>query len=188
MNKNISRPNRPEDSENVPVSSENFELWIRMATDNKINASNTWNFALIDYFHDFTVLREGDGVNFQKASTTLDGCMKIYSHRIDSAAKDTGTLLSSLNISSIQNADSSRPNTASTTDPNGIGRTNSKGSGEGNEFNDGHGDNNDENDEDFSDDANDDGVTDTGRKSKSKSKNKNKKKLPIWHPRLTLSE
>lgn len=176
MNKNISRPNRPEDSENVPVSSENFELWIRMATDNKINASNTWNFALIDYFHDFTVLREGDGVNFQKASTTLDGCMKIYSHRIDSAAKDTGTLLSSLNISSIQNADSSRPNTASTTDPNGIGRTNSKGSGEGNEFNDGHGDNNDENDEDFSDDANDDGVTDTGRKSKSKSKNKNKKK------------
>lgn len=91
-----------DESEQVPVSSENFELWIRMATDNKINATNTWNFALIDYFHDFSVLRDGDGVNFQKASATLDGCMKIYSHRIDSAARDTGTLLSSLNISSKQ--------------------------------------------------------------------------------------
>jgi condensin complex subunit 2 len=87
-----------DDSEPVPVTSENFELWIRMATDNKINTDNSWNFALIDYFYDFSVLRDGDGINFQKASTTLDGCMKIYSHRVDSAAKDTGTLLSTLNI------------------------------------------------------------------------------------------
>lgn len=86
------------DDSQVAVSNENFELWLRMATDNKINTDNSWNFALIDYFHDFSMLRDGDSVNFQRASTTLDGCMKIYSNRVDSAAKDTGTLLSTLNI------------------------------------------------------------------------------------------
>ena len=89
-----------DDGDVVPVSSENFELWIRMATDNKINVDNTWNFALIDYFHNFSVLKDGDGVNFQKASATLDGCMKIYSNRVESVVKDTGTLLSTLNINS----------------------------------------------------------------------------------------
>lgn len=73
-----------------------FELWIRMATDNKINANNSWNFALIDFFHDLSLLREGKSINFQKASATLDGCVKIYSSRVDSAATETGRLLSGL--------------------------------------------------------------------------------------------
>lgn len=67
-----------------------------MATDNKINAANSWNFALIDYFHDMSLLKEGDGVNFQKASCTLDGCVKIYTSRVDSVATETGRLLSGL--------------------------------------------------------------------------------------------
>jgi condensin complex subunit 2 len=62
----------------------------------KINATNSWNFALIDYFHDMSLLREGDGVNFQKASCTLDGCVKIYTNRVDSVATETGKLLSGL--------------------------------------------------------------------------------------------
>ncbi|KAH0340897.1 barren, partial [Aureobasidium melanogenum] len=74
----------------------NFEEWMKMATDNKINATNSWNFALIDYFHDMSLLREGDGVNFQKASCTLDGCVKIYTSRVDSVATETGKLLSGL--------------------------------------------------------------------------------------------
>ncbi|KAK3069143.1 hypothetical protein LTR53_012749 [Teratosphaeriaceae sp. CCFEE 6253] len=74
----------------------NFEEWMKMATDNKINAANSWNFALIDYFHDMSLLREGDGVNFQKASCTLDGCVKIYTSRVDSVATETGRLLSGL--------------------------------------------------------------------------------------------
>lgn len=74
----------------------NFEEWMKMATDNKINATNSWNFALIDYFHDMTLLKEGDGVNFQKASCTLDGCVKIYTSRVDSVATETGKLLSGL--------------------------------------------------------------------------------------------
>ena len=74
----------------------NFEEWMKMATDNKINATNSWNFALIDYFHDMSLLKEGDGVNFQKASCTLDGCVKIYTSRVDSVATETGRLLSGL--------------------------------------------------------------------------------------------
>ncbi len=79
----------------VPILA-NFEEWMKMATDNKINAANSWNFALIDYFHDMSLLKEGDGVNFQKASCTLDGCVKIYTSRIDSVATETGKLLSGL--------------------------------------------------------------------------------------------
>ncbi|KAF1929897.1 barren [Didymella exigua CBS 183.55] len=79
----------------LPLAS-NFEDWIKMATDNKINAANSWNFALIDYFHEMSLLKEGDGVNFQKASCTLDGCVKIYTSRVDSVATDTGKLLSGL--------------------------------------------------------------------------------------------
>ncbi|KAK9333510.1 condensin complex subunit 2/barren [Lipomyces starkeyi] len=79
----------------VPILS-NFEEWMKLATDNKINATNSWNFALIDYFHDMSLLKEGDGINFQKASCTLDGCVKIYTSRIDSVATETGKLLSGL--------------------------------------------------------------------------------------------
>lgn len=79
----------------VPILA-NFEEWMKMATDNKINANNSWNFALIDYFHDMSLLKDGDGVNFQKASCTLDGCVKIYTSRVDSVATETGKLLSGL--------------------------------------------------------------------------------------------
>ena len=43
-----------------------------------------------------SLLREGDSVNFQKASCTLDGCVKIYTSRVDSVATETGRLLSGL--------------------------------------------------------------------------------------------
>ncbi|ORY65916.1 barren protein [Pseudomassariella vexata] len=79
----------------VPILA-NFEEWMKMATDNKINATNSWNFALIDYFHDMSLLKEGDSVNFQRASCTLDGCVKIYTSRVDSVATETGKLLSGL--------------------------------------------------------------------------------------------
>ncbi|KAI9474193.1 MAG: condensin complex subunit 2/barren [Benjaminiella poitrasii] len=83
----------------------NFEEWIKMCTDNKVNATNTWNFALIDYFHEMTFLREGDSINFQKASCTLDGCVKIYTSRVDSVANETGKLLSGLADSNTHEGD-----------------------------------------------------------------------------------
>lgn len=84
----------PQES-NVPLMA-NFEEWMKLVKDNKINQTNSWNFALIDYFHDMAVLKEGDGINFQKASYTLDGCVKIYTSRVDSVASETGKLLSGL--------------------------------------------------------------------------------------------
>lgn len=88
----------------VPILA-NFEEWMKMATDNKINATNSWNFALIDYFHDMSLLKEGDGVNFQRASCTLDGCVKIYTSRVDSVATETGKLLSGLADSNSKKRD-----------------------------------------------------------------------------------
>ncbi|KZT51935.1 barren [Calocera cornea HHB12733] len=80
------------------ILSSNFEEWMKMATDNKINAANSWNFALIDYFHDMSLLRNelDNSINFQKASCTLDGCVKIWTSRVDSVATETGKLLSGL--------------------------------------------------------------------------------------------
>ncbi|KAK0533289.1 hypothetical protein OC842_003014 [Tilletia horrida] len=81
------------------VDNTSFEEWMKMATDNKINSNNTWSFALIDYFHDMSLLRSdsGDGtINFQKASCTLDGCVKVWTSRVDSVVVETGRLLSGL--------------------------------------------------------------------------------------------
>lgn len=83
----------------IQVDNTSFEEWMKMATDNKINANNTWSFALIDYFHDMSLLRSdsGDGsINFQKASCTLDGCVKVWTSRVDSVMVETGRLLSGL--------------------------------------------------------------------------------------------
>lgn len=66
---------------------------------------NSWNFALIDYFHDMSLLKDGDGVNFQRASCTLDGCVKIYTSRVDSVATETGKLLSGLADSNSKKKD-----------------------------------------------------------------------------------
>lgn len=41
-------------------------------------------------------LARNTGINFQKASCTLDGCVKIWTSRVDSVATETGKLLSGL--------------------------------------------------------------------------------------------
>lgn len=43
-----------------------------------------------------SLLKHGDGVDFQKASSTLDASVKIYTSRVDSVADDTGKLLNGL--------------------------------------------------------------------------------------------
>nr|KAJ3422255.1 hypothetical protein HK105_000501 [Polyrhizophydium stewartii] len=73
-----------------------FEEWMKIAADNNISPANTWNLALIDYFHEMSVLRDGNSINFQKASCTLDGCVKIYTSRVDSVDSETKRLLDSL--------------------------------------------------------------------------------------------
>lgn len=46
-----------------------------------------------------SLLRNADdegSINFQKASCTLDGCVKIWTSRVDSVATETGKLLNGL--------------------------------------------------------------------------------------------
>ncbi|CAL1714981.1 unnamed protein product [Somion occarium] len=66
--------------------------------ENGDGQSNSWNFALIDYFHDMSLLRNDtdNSINFQRASCTLDGCVKIWTSRVDSVGTETGKLLSNL--------------------------------------------------------------------------------------------
>ena len=80
----------------VEQMTKSFDEWMKMAADNKINSKNSWNFALIDYFSELTFLRDGDSINFQKASCTLDGCVKIYASRVDSVVDETTKLLNGL--------------------------------------------------------------------------------------------
>ncbi|KAH8832311.1 barren [Flagelloscypha sp. PMI_526] len=83
---------------NIQVQQDTYEEWMKLATDNKINAANSWNVALIDYFHDMSLLRNDDdnSINFQRASCTLDGCVKIWTSRVDSVNTETGKLLNNL--------------------------------------------------------------------------------------------
>lgn len=92
----------------IEVKENKYEEWMKLATDNKITANNTWSFALIDYFADLTLLRNGpddQSINFQKASCTLDGCVKIWTSRVDSVATETGKLLSGLAGGSAETGD-----------------------------------------------------------------------------------
>lgn len=73
---------------------EKYIQWMKIAADNKINSSNSWSLPLIDYFYDISYMKDGkDEINFQKASCTLDGCIKIYSSRIDSVLSETNQLV-----------------------------------------------------------------------------------------------
>ncbi|PRT53683.1 Condensin complex subunit 2 [Wickerhamiella sorbophila] len=79
---------------NHPPSQNDIEQWMKLLRTNRINAENSWNFPIIDYFHD--IVKDGDGINFQTASYTLDGCVKVYSTRVDSLVAKTSRLLSGL--------------------------------------------------------------------------------------------
>ncbi|KAI8800967.1 condensin complex subunit 2-domain-containing protein [Cladochytrium replicatum] len=83
-----------------------FDEYLKIVANNRINASNTWNLALIDYFQDMRVLREGESVNFQKASFTLDGCVKVYSSRVDAVDTEVRRLLNGLSDKSGGSFDS----------------------------------------------------------------------------------
>lgn len=137
----------------VPIMA-NFEEWMKLVKDNKINANNSWNFALIDYFHDMSVLKEGDGINFQKASFTLDGCVKIYTSRVDSVASETGKLLSGL-------ADGGKGN---------------KGGNNGEDGNEEGDDDNDNNDDDGDDN---DGENGSGTGSKKKNRRRHRSEATL---------
>lgn len=82
----------------------NLDTWLKAAADNKITAKNTWDAPIIDHFSNIEEFRGSAGINFQKATTTLDGCMKVYSTRVDTVMDDTFKLLESLNSEEVESA------------------------------------------------------------------------------------
>jgi hypothetical protein len=70
---------------------------IKLSSENKINDKNSWNLDLIDNMGKLIKndSREQRGVNFQKASCTLDASVKIYSHRVDDTYSTSHRVLES---------------------------------------------------------------------------------------------
>lgn len=71
---------------------------LKMASENKITAHNTWGLPLIEHLDDL-IQEEGHtgrNTNFQKASVTLDAGVKIYSYRVDSVHTETFKMLGGL--------------------------------------------------------------------------------------------
>jgi len=70
---------------------------LKMASENKITASNTWGLPLIEHLDD--LIKEenhGQHTNFQRASVTLDAGVKIYSYRVDSVHTELFKMLGGL--------------------------------------------------------------------------------------------
>jgi condensin complex subunit 2 len=87
-----------------------YQNAIRMNAENRINASNSWNLTLIDHMDRFLMssgrpssaaledtLGPVTGVNFTKASCTLDASVKIYSYRVDDVHLTSYKVLANLN-------------------------------------------------------------------------------------------
>ncbi|KAM0955801.1 hypothetical protein ACFX2A_024647 [Malus domestica] len=76
-----------------------FQNCIKLASENKINQKNTWELNLIDHLTDIINVEEEKAAetNFQKASCTLEGGVKIYSMRVDSVHSEAYKVLGGMN-------------------------------------------------------------------------------------------
>jgi condensin complex subunit 2 len=95
----------PEEDPDDDNLGEVYQKAIRMNAENRINASNSWNLSLIDHLDRFlapqpTSMEESlpaTGINFTKASCTLDASVKIYSYRVDDVHLTSYKVLANLN-------------------------------------------------------------------------------------------
>jgi condensin complex subunit 2 len=80
---------------------------IKLASENKITAKNSWSLALIDHLSDLVKAEKDDdtSTNFQKASCTLDAGVKIYASRVDSVHSETFKVLGGLSRSAAPRLD-----------------------------------------------------------------------------------
>lgn len=93
---------------------------LKMASENKITAHNTWSLPLIEHLDDLIKdeHQAGRNTNFQKASVTLDAGVKIYSYRVDSVHTETFKMLGGLGRASIREDDQKQPNEENEDNPN----------------------------------------------------------------------
>ena len=99
--------NKAEASSNTPQQIRDFDGWLKQISENKVNSSNSFNNSIIDYFVEMKVLRDAEGkgaINFQKASTTLLGCVKVFSVRVDCVREEALRLLSRISSKDSERA------------------------------------------------------------------------------------
>lgn len=90
-----------------------YKAVIQLSTENKLNEKNSWSFDLIDHMGSIIKEESKDqrGVNFQKASCTLDASVKIYSNRVDDTYNTSHRILESLSRNGIvEEEDQNEPN------------------------------------------------------------------------------
>eukprot|EP00917_Polyrhabdina_sp_WS-2016_P009964 GHVP01021897.1.p2 GENE.GHVP01021897.1~~GHVP01021897.1.p2 ORF type:complete len:584 (+),score=141.40 GHVP01021897.1:1630-3381(+) len=110
-NELLSTPNTPRTKEkfsNMTIEQLNktFEDWMKITAENKINTKNSWSLALIDYFTELRFLKDKQNeINFQKASYTLQGCIKVYTSRVDSIVVEAEKLLTGLGENQLDKKD-----------------------------------------------------------------------------------
>ncbi|CAE7546539.1 CAPH, partial [Symbiodinium sp. KB8] len=82
-----------------PALKEMYSTVIKLSTENKINAKNTWSFDFIERMDDMIAADDsgmGGMTNFQKASCTLDASVKLYSYRVDDVWSSSFRVLENL--------------------------------------------------------------------------------------------
>lgn len=75
------------------MSNDDLNVWLKASAENKITTKNTWQSTLIEHFTDVEKFKDEGNIDFQKASSTLEGCMKVYSTRVDDISEKTQKLL-----------------------------------------------------------------------------------------------
>ncbi|WUR05080.1 condensin complex subunit 2 (CND2) [Vairimorpha necatrix] len=80
------------------MQNDDLNSWLKVVAENKITTKNTWKSTLITHFKDMKQFKDLKGINFQKASCTLDGCIKVYSTRVDDVSEEATKLLDGFNI------------------------------------------------------------------------------------------
>lgn len=79
------------------MAADDLNVWLKASAENKITTKNTWQSTLIEHFTDIDSFKSHGNINFQKASTTLEGCMKVFSTRVDDVSEKTQKLLELFN-------------------------------------------------------------------------------------------
>lgn len=79
------------------MTQDDLSSWLKASAENRITPKNAWQATLIEHFVDTDKFAARGGVNFQRASSTLEGCMKVYSTRVDDVSESTLKLLEMFN-------------------------------------------------------------------------------------------
>lgn len=79
------------------MANDDLTSWLKASAENKITSKNAWQSTLIEHFVDTNKFSASNGVNFQRASSVLEGCMKVYSTRVDDVSENTLKLLEIFN-------------------------------------------------------------------------------------------